>query len=746
MQQPLFPGISPAEEHKDGNNHKTISRDALNKPQYEAVTHISGPLLVVAGAGSGKTRTLVYRVAHLLEQGIRPENILLLTFTRRASQEMLWRASQLLDESCQDVTGGTFHAVANLLLRRYGYHLGYAPNFTIIDRSDAEGIINILKSSLSLAGAGKRFPTKRVILNIISKAINRSTELEALLLDEYAHLDEFLSDINVLKDHYQKFKFEHSLMDYDDLLVNLKVLLQDNQQVRQEVSERFQYIMVDEYQDTNAIQAEIVRFMSCTHNNVMAVGDDSQSIYSFRGADFRNIMDFPRIFPNTKVIKLEENYRSTQPILSMTNAIIEQADEKYTKALFTRVDGGQKPELYNAADAGAEAGYIVGKIKELQKEGLALKDIAVLFRSGFHSYKLEIELASNSIPFEKRGGLKLTESAHIKDILSYFRVLVNENDYLSWNRILLLIEKIGPKTAQKILNAIRTADDPIAALSEYPGAPGWQKGLVELAVFMAALRENALTPVKQFELVEEFYRSIFERIYYDDYPKRSRDIEQLKLILEGYENLAAFVDDTALDPPETVTVEDTQDRLILSTVHSAKGLEWDTVFVISLAEGKFPVSQALPGEQLEEERRLLYVAATRAKRNLYLTYPREVMSVDRQYTRAPLTPFLSEISHALYQISGRLQSGFKTSDKPNFGFGRIPRRSRTMSAATVRKSSNQVQDANLMQVGQIVNHPFFGRGKVDKIVGERTVEVTFDRHGKKTLHLDYAKLEMVKVP
>ncbi len=744
MQQPLFPGISPAEDHKKGNQQKTVSRADLNSPQYEAVTHINGPLLVVAGAGSGKTRTLVYRVAWLLEQGIRPENILLLTFTRRAAREMLGRASLLLDDSCQDVTSGTFHAVANLLLRRYGHHLGYAPNFTIIDRSDAEGIINLLKSSLSLAGVGKRFPTKRVIINIISKAINRSMELDGLLLDEYPHLEEFLGEIIVLQDHYQKFKFEHVLMDYDDLLVNLKLLLQENQPVRNEVSERFQYIMVDEYQDTNAIQAAIVRLMASTHDNVMAVGDDSQSIYSFRGADFRNIMDFPRIFPNTKVIKLEENYRSTQPILSMTNAIIEQADEKYTKELFTRVDGGRKPQLYNAADAGEEAGYIVGKIKELQKKGLALKDIAVLFRSGFHSYKLEIELASNSIPFEKRGGLKLTESAHIKDVLSYFRILVNENDYLSWNRILLLIEKIGPKTAQKILNTIRIADDPFTALSEYPAAPAWQKGLADLAALLAELRGPVLSPVGQFELVDEYYRPIFERIYYDDHPKRSKDIEQLKTILEGYENLAAFVDDTALDPPDSVVVEDASDRLILSTVHSAKGLEWNTVFVISLAEGKFPVSHTLPGEQWEEERRLLYVAATRAKKNLYLTYPREVMSVDRQFTRAQLTPFLSEISNSLYQTSGRLQTGIRTGDRPNFGFGGIPRRSRTMTSASVRKRSSHVQDANLLQVGQAVNHPFFGRGTVEGIVGDRTVEVAFDRHGRKTLHLDYAKLEKVK--
>jgi len=748
MQNSLFPDNSfSAQDNQESKRKTTVNRQDLNRSQHEAVTHLEGPLLVVAGAGSGKTRTLVYRVAHLLGLGILPESLLLLTFTRRAAREMLWRGSLLLDESCQDVTGGTFHAMANMLLRRYGYHIGYSPNFTIIDRSDAEGIINILKSSLSLSGAGKRFPTKRVIINMISKAVNRSTDLESLLYDEYMHLEEFLGDIILLQDHYHKFKFEHGLMDYDDLLVNLKQVLKENAQVRQEVSQRFQYIMVDEYQDTNAIQAEIVRLIASTHNNVMAVGDDSQSIYSFRGADFRNIMDFPNIFPNTRIIKLEENYRSTQPILSMTNAIIEQADEKYTKALFTKVEGGKKPELYNAADAGEEAGYVAGRIAELQKEGLPLKEMAVLFRSGFHSYKLEIELASRGIPFEKRGGLKLTESAHIKDLLSYFRILVNDQDNLSWNRILLMLDKVGPKTAQKILAALKTSDEPFTALAEYPAAPGWQKGVVELAAILQSVKDPVLTPVEQFEILSEYYQPIFERIYYDDYPKRSRDIEHLKTIISEYDSLAKLVDDTALEPPESVVVEDDTDRLVLSTVHSAKGLEWDTVFIISLAEGKFPVSQALPGEQWEEERRLLYVAATRAKKRLYMTYPREVMSVDRQFSRVPLSPFLAEISHGLYTSSGRAQSHIRSYRGGSSGYSfssRGTKSRRSMSAASANQSSSKMREASGLNKGQAVQHPFFGRGIINKVTGERTVEVDFDRHGRKTLHLDYAKLEKIK--
>jgi DNA helicase-2/ATP-dependent DNA helicase PcrA len=746
MQKSIFPENSlSVQDNKESEGKTAVSKQDLNPSQYEAATHLDGPLLVVAGAGSGKTRTLVYRVAFLLEQGVLPESLLLLTFTRRAAREMLWRASLLLDESCQDVTGGTFHAIANMLLRRYGYLIGYSPNFTIIDRSDAEGIINILKSSLSLAGAGKRFPTKRVILNMISKAVNRSMDLESLLYDEYEHLDEFLGDIILLRDHYAKFKFDHGLMDYDDLLINLKKVLQDNPHVQQEISARFQYIMVDEYQDTNAIQAEIVRLMAAAHNNVMAVGDDSQSIYSFRGADFRNIMDFPRIFTNARIIKLEENYRSTQPILSMTNAIIEQADEKYTKALFTKVEGGSRPELYNAANAGEEAGFVAEKISKLQEEGLALQEMAVLFRSGFHSYKLEIELASRGIPFEKRGGLKLTESAHIKDLLSYFRILVNDHDNLSWNRILLLLDKVGPKTAEKILAAIRSTDEPFAALAQYPAAPGWRKGVSELAAVLEVLNDPALAPVEQFEIISEYYQPLFERIYYDDYPKRSRDIEQLKTIIAEYDSLAAFVDDTALDPPDSVVIEDNSDRLVLSTVHSAKGLEWDTVFIISLAEGKFPVSQALPGEQWEEERRLLYVAATRAKRQLYMTYPREVMSVDRQFSKARLSPFLAQIPAGLYMSSGRSLSrviGF-TDNSNSYSFSRGRSGGRSMSAASISQDSKKLRDTSTIEQGHAVQHPFFGRGTVDKVTGEHTVEVVFDRHGRKSLHLDYAKLEKI---
>ena len=337
----------------------------------------------------------------------------------------------------------------------------------------------------------------------------------------------------------------------------------------------------------------------------------------------------------------------------MTNAIIEDAEEKYTKTLFTRVQGGCRPELYCAADSGEEAVYVAERIEELRKEGLALKNMAVLFRSGFHSYKLEMELAARGISFEKRGGLKLTESAHIKDIISYFRILVNDQDYLSWNRVLLLLDKVGPKTVDKILAFLKGSDDPLTTLIAYPAAHGWRKSLEELCSVLQSLKDPTLAPVDQFEILSQYYQPVFERIYYDDYPKRSRDIEQLKAIIAEYDSLAAFVDDTALEPPETAIMEDYADRLVLSTIHSAKGLEWDTVFIISLAEGKFPLSMAMPGDQWEEERRLLYVAATRAKKRLFMSYPREVMSGNRQFLRASLSPFLAGIANGLYISSGR---------------------------------------------------------------------------------------------
>ncbi|MCK5517067.1 MAG: ATP-dependent helicase, partial [Desulfobulbaceae bacterium] len=630
-----------------------IDLKALNESQYEAVITTEGPVLVIAGAGSGKTRTLVYRVAHLIEKGIAPESILLLTFTRKSSQEMLWRAGRLLNDTCSRVVGGTFHGVANMLLRRYGAELGFGSAFSIIDRGDAEGIVNLLKSSLGLGKGNKRFPSKRVIINMISGSINKSIDLEDLVYDQYAHLGDHIDDILQLQKHYREFKYNHGLMDYDDLLVNWKRLLEESDQVRTTLSERFSHIMVDEYQDTNLIQADIVRMSAYTHDNVMVVGDDSQSIYSFRGADFFNIMRFPKVFKSTRIIKLEENYRSTQPILSLTNDIIRNAVEKFTKTLFTSIEGDILPKLFTARDEREEARFIVKTIKKLHQQGIDIENIAVLFRSGFHSYKLELELAAEGIDFEKRGGLKLTESAHMKDVLAFLRVLVNPQDNLSWNRILLQLEKVGPKTARKITTFISSASDPFVALTKYPAGKTWRMSFVKLTDLFKELRSGSQNPSVLYEKVQNYYQPVFLQIYADDFPKRQKDLDQLSSIMKGYDELQPFIDDTTLDPPETVSLDaGSVKRLVLSTIHSSKGLEFDAVFIIGVADGRFPHASAAAGEQWEEERRLLYVAATRAKEYLYITYPRQLMTPDRQFKHVGMSPFLSELSAGLYERVG----------------------------------------------------------------------------------------------
>jgi len=740
MQRQLFAAIDQDAQtpQSPAAPEPIVTPAVLNHAQYAAATHGDGPILVIAGAGSGKTRTLVYRMAYLIEQGVAPESILLLTFTRRAAQEMLHRAGELTSGTCRRVMGGTFHATANILLRRYGHHLGLHSNFTIIDRGDSEGIINLLKSSLGMAGAGKRFPSKRVVMNLISGAINKSASIDQLVYRDHIHLTEFVQDFYTIAEHYRNFKLDHGLLDYDDLLIYWKRLLTESEPARHELSTRFQHILVDEYQDTNQLQAEIVRLLAYRHSNVMVVGDDAQSIYSFRGADFYNIMRFPEQYQNAAIVKLEENYRSTAPILQLTNAVIANAEKKFTKTLFTSITGGDRPLLAAAANEAAEARYVVQEIKKRRDHGVPLGEMAVLFRSGFHSYKLEIELSGHGFDFDKRGGLKLTESAHIKDLLSFFRVVINPWDNLSWNRILLQLDKVGPKTVQKILLTIRDADSPFAALRAYKPGSAWKSQFEQLSHTLASLQNPDLTPSHIFDLVMEYYEPVFEKMYYDDYPKRHKDLDQIKALVAGYGDLQSFVDDTALDPPDIAAGEnhgDDEQRLILSTIHSSKGLEWDTVFVIGLAEGRFPHQNAVPGEQWEEERRLLYVAATRAKRHLVLTYPREMTTPDRQTMRVSMSPFLREISPGLYNTQERGGDGVLSQLNPY---------SQDTALRMPKSAAPKIESARTVyQEGMQVNHSLFGLGRVTSIPGPRRVEVKFDRHGSKILHLDYAKLEIV---
>ncbi len=604
-------------------------KNQLNASQYEAITATEGPLLVIAGAGSGKTRTLTYRVARLVEEGIAPSSILLLTFTRKAAHQMLERATELLDNRCGKVAGGTFHSFGNSILRKYASHLGLNPGFAIMDRVDAEAVISLLRKEIDAGRKHRSFPRKHTLANIFSRAVNKMTTIEDVIYDDYSHLSSDVAAIVNLFQAYQNHKSEHQLLDFDDLLIYLQQLLKTRPDIRERIAASFRYIMVDEYQDTNKIQAEILYLLAGVHHNIMVVGDDSQSIYAFRGANFRNIMEFPNMFPGTRIITLEENYRSVQPILNLTNVIIDRAAEKYSKTLFTRKSGGAIPVLVSARDENSQSLFIVRKIQELIAQGVALNQIAVLFRAGFHSFDLEIELNRKLLPFVKVGGFRFVESAHIKDVLAHLRVISNPHDRISWYRILLLVEKIGPTTAQKVFEAIKSEGSGYTGLLTVTGT-GIPRGLNRLKDLLAEIDSYPMSVAKMGEATIKYYLPIL-RERHDDHPKREKDLEQLLAIMERYGTLEHFLTDMALEPPNT-SIGDTfstepvaKDRLVLSTVHSAKGLEWHTVFIIWALDGRFPSSQSiLKQEDLEEELRLMYVAATRARENLYFTYPEQI--------------------------------------------------------------------------------------------------------------------------
>lgn len=644
---------TPREDH-----FRIAYRDELNPAQYEAVVTTRGPVLVVAGAGTGKTRTLVYRVARLVEAGTDPANILLLTFTRKAAGEMLRRASQLLDGRCDHVSGGTFHSFANTVLRRHGKPVGLEGSFTILDRGDSEDVINLLRTERGLDRKEKRFPRKQVIAEMFSMAVNKSRQLPELIEEEYGHLLEHLSDLLELQERYRHYKAQRQLVDYDDLLVKLQDLLAADADTRQRLSQRYRFIMVDEYQDTNALQAAIVRLLAAVHDNVMAVGDDAQSIYSFRGASFRNIMDFPTLFPSTRVIALEENYRSTQPILTLTNAIIAAAPERYTKNLFTSKADGAVPLLVVAENEQYQSRFVCQRILELREEGVPLNDMAVLFRSSFHSFDLELELSRHDIPFVKRGGFKFMETAHIKDVLAHLRIVTNPHDAVSWHRVLLLLEGIGPRSAEEIVAWVLADSEAAARLDAFPRRT-FSTDLRILAGLLRRLQET-VPPSEQVDEVLRYYGPILKRVHRDDYPKRQKDLEHFATIAARYRSLQSLLSDMALEPPsdsvgDVLAVDPDEGLLTLSTVHSAKGLEWHSVFIIWAADGRFPSEYNLHSpEELEEERRLMYVAMTRAKEQLYVSYPitmfdRRVGSVMSKPSRF-LEPVDAELLHPVTLI------------------------------------------------------------------------------------------------
>ena len=622
----------------------------LNPAQYEAVTTLEGPVLVIAGAGSGKTRTLVYRLAYLVEHGVDPSAILLLTFTRKASREMLTRAVHLVDQPLGQVVGGTFHGICYLWLRQYGERLGYPKGFTCMDRADQGDLLSMLKERLGFKKLSGPFPRKETMAEILGAVVNKDLSLDNLLARDYPQFLEQRDHLAQMAAAYQDEKRRHALMDYDDLLLEGRRLLTEHDDVRRHLSRRFQYLMVDEYQDTNRLQAELVQLLAYTHQNVMAVGDDSQSIYSFRGANFRNIMDFPKLFPGTRIIKLEENYRSTQPILDLANAVIAGARDKYTKCLFTRRADGLRPRLFRAATENEQSKLVVAQVQALQEEGTPLSEIAVLIRAGYHSFDLEIELVKAGIPFMKFGGFKFMESAHIKDLLAHLKVVANPRDAMSWTRVLLLLPGVGRQTCNKFNSQIGRDFD-LAAAGKWLRNQRRPKELKDLADLIVRLEAPGQTLMTRMNEVLSYYEPLAKERY-DDYPKRMKDLEHLLTITARYRELQTFLNDLTLEPPSSLAdvVTPTDEYLTLSTVHSAKGLEWDAVFIIWAAEGRFPAFYSQErDDEMEEERRLMYVAATRARNYLALIFPS--IGYSRQFGMTVNSPsrFIADIPRTLLE-------------------------------------------------------------------------------------------------
>lgn len=614
--------------------------DLLNEQQLDVVFFDRGAALVIAGAGTGKTRTLVHRVARLVESGVSPSRILLLTFTRRAAKEMINRASSILDERCKNIQGGTFHFYCSQILHQYADAIGYPNNFTIIDTADALDVLQHVRTQLNLHQKSNRFPNKNTLLSIISTSKNKYLDIRVVIGDKYPQFAEQEDDIEKVFEAYEQYKEQNQVMDFDDLLIKTRDLLTNNEEIRTKVAARHQFVMVDEYQDTNMLQAQLTQLFSSVHGNVMAVGDDAQSIYSFRGADHQNIMQFPEIFKNTKIIKLEENYRSTPQILNAANQLLAQANFKFNKELFSKKEEGELPALVKSGSEHDQSRFITQVILQLREQDIPLNEMAVLFRNGRDSYDLEIELNKKNIPFVKYGGQKFTEAAHIKDVLAHIRVLVNPLDTIAWNRVLLLIDGIGPKTAQEFFEWIRLSKNPYALNMSEGVSKSYLKQVQGLSKLLLSIKEEDFTVAETVEQIVEYYRVFCEKRY-DDYPKRLKDLEVFVNISLSFSSLSSMLEELALDPINS-TVIDTESKqqdenpLVLSTIHSSKGLEWEHVFIIQCLDGVIPSSYSIEDEeQVDEELRLLYVATTRAREMLYYSYPSIAQSSYGDYFTKP---------------------------------------------------------------------------------------------------------------
>jgi len=612
--------------------------EELNPEQEAAVRHGEGPLLVVAGAGSGKTMTLAARVASLIERGTRPERILLLTFSRRAAREMVSRAERLTaKDDTGRVWGGTFHAVGNRLLRLHGRALGLTPDFTVLDQADGADVMNLLRDELGYSSRERRFPRKDTLAAIYSRTVNAGERLTGVLKRSYPWCIDETEGIRDIFRAYTERKRRQHVVDYDDLLLFWKALA-TSPATAGPLAAMFDHILVDEYQDTNVLQADILEGMRPADGprNLTVVGDDAQAIYGFRAATVKNILEFPERFLGTTLVKLERNYRSTPPLLAASNAVIALSPQRHEKTLRSTREGHAAPVLRVCLDEAEQSDAVCRSVLAHREEGIALKAQAVLFRAAHHSDHLEVELARRNIPFVKYGGLKFMEAAHVKDALAVLRILENPFDEVSWFRVLQLLEGMGPASARRLMDdlEVRRSDDegvrsPLARFLEEPLAvpKAAAQGIREIrGVLSDCLDADTLPPAGQLARLRTFLEPVIARKY-DAAASRTRDLEQLELLASESPSRGQFLADLTLDPPSSTgdlagPPHLDEDYLILSTIHSAKGLEWDVVHVIHAADGMIPSDMSAgDDDEIEEERRLLYVALTRARDALHVSYP-----------------------------------------------------------------------------------------------------------------------------
>ena len=686
----------------------TRYKSELNEEQFRVVTAPPKATLVVAGAGTGKTRAITYRVAYLIEQGVSPQRILLATFTNRAAREMLRRVETLTgSQNVHRVWGGTFHRVANLMLRRHAVSIGFDQNYSILDSEDARDLLNLCIEDAAIDTKAKRFPKAEVVQGIISYANNTDVPIDEVIIAKYPYFELLTSQIKRVDYIYQQRKRERNVMDYDDLLLNLKKLLLEKPDIANLYAEQFQHILVDEYQDTNRLQAELIDLLAVKHRNVMVVGDDAQSIFAWRGAEFTNIYEFPKRYPEANVFKLETNYRSTPEILALANVSIAHNRKQFPKIL-TAFRGGNptgregavspsgapslpvgfRPALVPCSDVEQQSAFVAARILELRDDGTNLEDIAVMYRSHYHSIELQLELSRRNIPYRVQSGVRFFEQAHIKDVVSYFRVIVNPRDELAWKRILKMVPGIGKATANRIYESIVQRD---ADTSEPPALAGGENAIGDNALAlvrsfgegrqagrlrssqpwiyfvklleMLVAEENRNNPAKQIELVLTNGYEQYLTENYENAESRAEDIRGLALYANRYNSTEDFLSELALlsterfKEPQPLVGEDVisggeEDELLtLTSVHQAKGLEWKAVFIIWAAEGKFPSPRSLKEiDSEEEERRLWYVALTRAKDELYVTYPLMMTDYNRQTVLQKPSRFITECPPALFEI------------------------------------------------------------------------------------------------